>query len=115
MRSNLLNFSLKSITDGVTEQYEEARYESQVEEMLNCVPSVVHGVTRRNPVEHVIKYSDGIPPNPLFAPFIYPYDRGDGNQYVVVQIHTPPAETDEQKAFYKQMEEKMPFHPRAHF
>lgn len=38
-----------------------------------------------------------------------------GNQYVIVQIHTPPAETDEQKAFYKQMEEKMPFNPRVHF
>jgi len=38
-----------------------------------------------------------------------------GNQYVIVQIHTPPAETDEQKAFYKQMEEQMPFNPRATF
>ncbi len=38
-----------------------------------------------------------------------------GHQYVIVQIHTPPAKTDEQKAFYQQMEEKMPFNPRAHF
>ncbi len=38
-----------------------------------------------------------------------------GNQYVVVQIHTPEAKTEEQKAFYKKMEETMPFNPRAHF
>lgn len=38
-----------------------------------------------------------------------------GNQYVIVQIHTPPAETDQQKEFYKQMEEQMPFNPRANF
>ena len=38
-----------------------------------------------------------------------------GHQYVIVQIHTPPATTDEQKVFYQEMEEKMPFNPRAHF
>ncbi len=38
-----------------------------------------------------------------------------GHQYVVVQIHTPPATTEEQKTLYKQMEEAMPFNPRAHF
>ncbi len=40
--------------------------------------------------------------------------REPGNQYVIVQIHTPPAETDEQKALYEQMAEQMPFNPREH-
>lgn len=36
-----------------------------------------------------------------------------GNQYVVVQIHTPPAETPEQIALYEQMAEQMAeFNPR---
>lgn len=39
--------------------------------------------------------------------------REPGNQYVVIQIHTPPAETDEQKALYEQMALQMPFNPRA--
>ncbi|WP_028485697.1 DnaJ C-terminal domain-containing protein [Thiomicrorhabdus chilensis] len=39
--------------------------------------------------------------------------REPGNQYVVIQIHTPPAETDEQKALYEQMAQQMPFNPRA--
>jgi len=38
-----------------------------------------------------------------------------GNQYVVVQIHTPVADTDEKKAFYEKMAETMPFNPRTHF
>lgn len=38
-----------------------------------------------------------------------------GNQYIVVQIHTPPADTDEAKAFYNDMADKMPFNPRTHF
>lgn len=43
--------------------------------------------------------------------------KGDkaGNQYIVVQIHTPPADTDEAKAFYEKMAEDMPFNPRTHF
>jgi curved DNA-binding protein len=35
-----------------------------------------------------------------------------GDQIVVLEVHTPPAETDEQKAFYAQMAEKFDFNPR---
>ncbi|WP_029936198.1 DnaJ C-terminal domain-containing protein [Thiomicrospira pelophila] len=38
-----------------------------------------------------------------------------GDQYVVVQIYTPAAQTEDAKAFYQQMAEKMPFNPRTHF
>jgi len=43
--------------------------------------------------------------------------KGDkaGNQYVVVQIHLPAADSEEAKQFYEQMAEKMPFNPRTHF
>ncbi|MEA1988621.1 MAG: DnaJ C-terminal domain-containing protein [Pseudomonadota bacterium] len=41
--------------------------------------------------------------------------REPGNQYVNIQIHTPAAETDEQKAVYEKMAELMPFNPREHF
>ena len=36
-----------------------------------------------------------------------------GDLYVVLQIALPPAETDEAKALYKEMAEKMKFNPRA--
>lgn len=38
-----------------------------------------------------------------------------GNQYVVVQIHTPAAVSDEDKALYEQMAQQMPFDPRSEF
>ncbi len=38
-----------------------------------------------------------------------------GNQYVTVQIHTPPAVSDDDKVLYEKMAEQMPFNPRAEF
>lgn len=38
-----------------------------------------------------------------------------GDQYIVAQIHTPPAHDSETQAFYQSMAEKMPFNPRTHF
>ncbi|RMD69392.1 MAG: J domain-containing protein [Gammaproteobacteria bacterium] len=37
-----------------------------------------------------------------------------GDQYVVLQIVTPPATTEKEKAFYRKMAQEMPFNPRAH-
>lgn len=46
-------------------------------------------------------------------------DRGlgqvPGNQYVTIQIHTPPAHSDADKALYEKMAEQMAFDPRAEF
>jgi curved DNA-binding protein len=36
-----------------------------------------------------------------------------GDQYVVLQVHTPPAMTDEAKALYEKMQAAMPFNPRS--
>lgn len=38
-----------------------------------------------------------------------------GNQLVIIQIHTPPAETAEQKEFYEQMKSSFDFNPRKNF
>ncbi|VVC75309.1 Curved DNA-binding protein [Aquicella siphonis] len=35
-----------------------------------------------------------------------------GDQYAVLQIHTPPAHTDEQRHLYEKMAQVMPFNPR---
>ncbi|HSP00651.1 MAG TPA: DnaJ C-terminal domain-containing protein, partial [Thioalkalivibrio sp.] len=37
-----------------------------------------------------------------------------GDQYVTLQIATPPAETDAARKFYERMEKELPFDPRAH-
>jgi curved DNA-binding protein len=36
-----------------------------------------------------------------------------GDQYVLLKITTPPANSDESKAFYQKMSEVMPFNPRS--
>lgn len=35
-----------------------------------------------------------------------------GDQYAIIQIHTPPAHSDEQRQLYEKMAEVMPFNPR---
>ena len=37
-----------------------------------------------------------------------------GDQYVVVQIATPPASTEAERDFYERMQKELPFDPRAH-
>lgn len=38
-----------------------------------------------------------------------------GDQYILIQIHTPEASSEEQKAFYQKMAETFDFQPRTHF
>jgi curved DNA-binding protein len=38
-----------------------------------------------------------------------------GNQYIIIQIHTPKAETIEQKEFYEKMAQDFDFNPRKNF
>jgi curved DNA-binding protein len=38
-----------------------------------------------------------------------------GDQYVILQIATPPASTPEQKQYYEKMSTLMPFNPRKHW
>ncbi len=38
-----------------------------------------------------------------------------GDQYVLLQIVTPPAETESQRQFYETMAKELPFNPRSHF
>lgn len=41
-----------------------------------------------------------------------PHKRHPGDQYVLLQIVTPPAKTDADKALYEKMAQTMPFNPR---
>jgi curved DNA-binding protein len=41
-------------------------------------------------------------------------DKNAGRQYVVLQIVTPPADSEAMRQFYRAMSDKMPFNPRAH-
>ena len=71
------------MSSGVTQQYQEGRFDSQVSEMVNCAPSITRGVLRRNPLEKIAVLS-GLPAD-LTNFFVYSYDRGTGDeQYIVI-------------------------------
>ena len=83
MPSKLINNTLSSVASGVTQQYQEGRFDSQVEEMVNCMPSITRGVLRRNPINAVESLTGltGV----LENSFVYSYDRGTGTeQYIVI-------------------------------
>ncbi len=44
-----------------------------------------------------------------------PGKHGAGDQFAIVQIHNPPAHTEEQRKLYEKMAEVMPFNPRQHW
>lgn len=41
-----------------------------------------------------------------------PAKQNPGDQYAVLQVHTPPAHNDEQRQVYEKMAKEMPFNPR---
>ena len=61
MPSQLVNNTLSSLSGGVTQQYQEGRFDSQVSSMDNCIPSITRGVIRRNPVNYTKKKSRTAP------------------------------------------------------
>ena len=79
----LINNTLSSLASGVTQQYQEGRFDSQVTAMNNCMPNITRGVLRRNPLK-AVKLLEGLPTD-LTDSYVYTYDRGTTNeQYVVV-------------------------------
>ena len=82
--TQLINTNLSNLIGGVTEQYQEGRFDSQVTEMVNCIPSITRGVLRRNPLQHI-----GIVESFPIDSFVYAYDRGTTDeQYIIVVDNT---------------------------
>ena len=82
-RSNLVTHTIPNLVAGVSQQFTEARFETQVEEMENCVPSIARGVIRRNPVSAITHTY-----TPLTnTSFVYTYDRGTGTEQYAIEIN----------------------------
>lgn len=85
----LVNHTYEGLAQGVSEQATEARRETQVEEMENCIPHISRGILRRNPVDFVaqLKDKDGVQLS-VDDYYIYTYDRGTADeQYLVLLGH----------------------------
>ena len=75
----LINQTIPGLYNGVSQQPDELRLDTQVTEMINCYPTLVQGVQKRNPV--VNRATDLVDTNA----FIHVYDRGAGDEeYIIV-------------------------------
>lgn len=80
--SNLITHTIPNLVAGVSQQFTEARFETQVEEMENCVPSIARGVIRRNPISTITSTY-----TPLTnSSYVYTYDRGTGTEQYAIEI-----------------------------
>jgi len=84
MPSQLVNFTLSNLSSGVTQQYQEGRFDSQVNDMINCIPNLTRGVLRRNPI-NTRGILPGLPAN-LTDAYVYTYDRGTGDEQYMVTV-----------------------------
>lgn len=76
----LVNQTIPGLYNGVSQQPDELRLDTQVTEMINCYPTLVQGVQKRNPT--VAHATDNTVPTDAF---IHIYDRGAGDeQYIIV-------------------------------
>ena len=69
----LINNSIESLYNGVSEQSAEHRQQTQVKSMVNAYPTIDKGLLKRNPTQRLplgasVTYTDDM--------FIYEYDRG---------------------------------------
>lgn len=80
--SNLISHTIPNLIAGVSQQFTEARFETQVEEMENCVPSIARGVIRRNPVTSIEDSYTSL----SNSSYVYTYDRGTGTEQYSIEI-----------------------------
>lgn len=74
---SLINYTIKNMIGGVSEQPPSVRLQNQCDEMINCVPSVTDFLKRRNGTQHISKISDTIS-NTAFTAFIRRSDMEAG-------------------------------------
>lgn len=71
---------LPALYNGVSQQPAPLRLTSQAEEEINCYPTVVDGVRKRPPTQHVAKLSSAA----FSEPYIHVINRDTTERYVVV-------------------------------
>ena len=77
---SLINYTIKNMIGGVSEQPPSVRLQNQCDEMVNCIPSVTDFLKRRNGTQHINKLLDNIGKN-AFTAFIR---RGDNEAGLLI-------------------------------
>lgn len=79
---SLVNHNLNNLAGGVSRQPEEARFDNQVEDMVNFEPYVTGSIRKRNPLEP-IAVVDTHEVNTV----VHSYDRGDGLEKYIIKLN----------------------------
>lgn len=90
-------------TNGVSQQSNELMLDNQCKEMINCVPDLVKGLSKRPPLTLAKKWQyEGFDVNTYYklgdefadATVFHSYDRGEDDEEYVFLAHTPKTFTD---------------------
>lgn len=76
----LISTSIPNLINGVSQQPASLRMPTQCEAMVNCYPSVVEGLIKRPPIEHVAQLISGA----AGAAHVHFYQRDADERYAVV-------------------------------
>jgi len=76
----LISTSIPNLINGVSQQPPSLRLSTQCEAMVNCYPSIVEGLIKRPPTEHVAELING----DAGEAFVHIYNRDPDERYVVV-------------------------------
>jgi hypothetical protein len=72
--------------NGVSQQNPELALDSQCKEMINCVPDLVQGLKKRQPVKHIKTLDFTSNPDLANGSVFHAYDRGENSEeYIFVQ------------------------------
>lgn len=76
----LVTRQIPALWNGVSQQPAAIRAPSQLEAMVNCTATVVDGVRKRNPTEHLAKLS----PDRMGTAYMHTIDRDTAERYTVI-------------------------------
>ena len=83
-----INKVYPSFFNGVSQQSPELILDNQCKDMVNCVPSIVEGLTKRPPVNFVTSRDFASYPYMETASVFHTYDRGEDNEEYIM-VFTP--------------------------
>lgn len=78
---SLISTAIPNLINGVSQQPPSLRLPTQCEEMVNCYPSIVEGLIKRQPTEHIAELISGSTPGKMT---VHMYNRDEAERYVVL-------------------------------
>ena len=84
----LVSTSIPNLLNGVSQQPAAMRQLTQGESQINALSSVVDGLIKRPPTEHIAKLSTALPGSNIATHII---DRGDNGKHSLIVLCVPPS------------------------